>query len=89
MVDKNRLIEELRVLRMKNEKLLSKRAFENFLKRFSYLKAIQLGLSPDPDKYRLNEMDNLEMSYLKEYFQLFEEKYPSLKRKWESSNFWP
>ena len=89
MVDKNRLIEELRVLRMKNEKLLSKRAFENFLKRFSYLKAIQLGLSPDPDKHRLNEMDNLEMSYLKEYFQLFEEKYPSLKRKWESSNFWP
>ena len=82
-----RLKEEIRVLRMKREHLLSKRGFENFEKRKSCLRAIQLGLSPD--KRGLNNSEKTEMEYLKEYFELLEEYFPELKRKWEASTFWP
>lgn len=83
MVHIDRIKEEIRVLRIKDRSLLSSRVFENFNKRFSYFEAIRLGLSPD--KSDLSDEDIIEFKYLKEYFDLLQEYFPDLRKKWSNN----
>lgn len=83
MVHLDRIKEEIRVLRIKDRSLLSSRVFENFNKRFSYFEAIRLGLSPD--KSDLSDEDIIEFKYLKEYFDLLQEYFPDLRKKWSNN----
>ena len=83
MVHIDRIKEEIRVLRIKDRSLLSSRVFENFNKRLSYFEAIRLGLSPD--KSGLSDEDMIEFKYLKEYFDLLQEYFPDLSKKFNSS----
>jgi hypothetical protein len=83
MVHIDRIKEEIRVLRIKDRSLLSSRVFENFNKRISYFEAIRLGLSPD--KSGLSDEDIIEFKYLKEYFDLLQEYFPDLSKKWSNN----
>lgn len=83
MVHLDRIKEEIRVLRIKDRSLLSSRVFENFNKRFSYFEAIRLGLGPD--KSGLSDEDMIEFKYLKEYFDLLQEYFPDLSKKWSNN----
>ena len=83
MVHLDRIKEEIRVLRIKDRSLLSSRVFENFNKRFSYFEAIRLGQSPD--KSGLSDEDMIEFKYLKEYFDLLQEYFPDLSKKWSNN----
>ena len=83
MVHLDRIKEEIRVLRIKDRSLLSSRVFENFNKRISYFEAIRLGLSPD--KSGLSDEDIIEFKYLKEYFDLLQEYFPDLSKKWSNN----
>jgi hypothetical protein len=83
MVHIDRIKEEIRVLRIKDRSLLSSRVFENFNKRISYFEAIRLGLSPD--KSGLSDEDMIEFKYLKEYFDLLQEYFPDLSKKWSNN----
>jgi hypothetical protein len=83
MVHIDRIKEEIRVLRIKDRSLLSSRVFENFNKRISYFESIRLGLSPD--KSGLSDEDIIEFKYLKEYFDLLQEYFPDLSKKWSNN----
>ena len=81
MVDRERIKEELRVLELKDEKLLSKRMFQRLENRLTYLEGCRMGLLPR----LLSAGEQTEMKHLNEYFRLFKEYFPELHRKWQAA----
>lgn len=85
MVHAERIYEEIRVLNIKDETLLSFRVFENFTKRLDQFKTILLGLFPD--RVKLTEEEEKEKELLDKYFKTLEELFPELAVKWRKRYF--
>tara|TARA_R110002153_G_scaffold231643_1_gene384842 strand:- start:1715 stop:1972 length:258 start_codon:yes stop_codon:yes gene_type:complete len=80
MVHLERIHEEIRVLNIKDETLLSFRVFVNFSKRIDLLHGIELGILPDRNKMTKEEVE--EKKYLDKYFKTLKELFPRLYEKW-------
>ena len=80
MVHLDRIHEEIRVLNIKDETLLSFRVFENFNKRLDQFKTVLLGLFPD--RVKLTEAEEKEKELLDKYFKTLEELFPEMAVKW-------
>ena len=80
MVHAERIHEEIRVLNIKDETLLSFRVFENFNKRLNQFKTVLLGLFPD--RVKLTEEEEEEKELLDNYFKTLDELFPELAAKW-------
>ena len=80
MVHLDRIHEEIRVLNIKDETLLSFRVFENFNKRLDHFKTIKLGMFPD--RVKLTEEEEEEKRYIDTYFKTLGELFPELEAKW-------
>ena len=85
MVHAERIYEEIRVLNVKDETLLSFRVFENFTKRLDQFKTVVLGLFPD--RVKLTEEEEEEKELLDKYFKTLEELFPELAVKWRKRYF--
>lgn len=85
MVHAERIHEEIRVLNIKDETLLSFRVFENFTKRLDQFKTVLLGLFPD--RVKLTEEEEEEKELLDEYFKTLEELFPEMAVKWRKRYF--
>ena len=85
MVHAERIYEEIRVLNIKDETLLSFRVFENFTKRLDQFKTVLLGLFPD--RVKLTEEEEEEKELLDKYFKTLEELFPELAVKWRKRHF--
>ena len=85
MVHAERIYEEIRVLNIKDETLLSFRVFENFTKRLDQFKTVLLGLFPD--RVKLTEEEEEEKELLDKYFKTLEELFPELAVKWRKRYF--
>lgn len=80
MVHLERIHEEIRVLNIKDETLLSYRVFVNFSQRIDLLNVIHLGILPDHNKMTQEEVE--EKNYLDTYFKTLKELFPHLYEKW-------
>jgi hypothetical protein len=80
MVHLDRIHEEIRVLNLKHETLLSFRVFVNFTNRMDLFKGIELGALPD--RVKLTDEEKIERKYLNKYFKTLEELFPTLAAKW-------
>lgn len=80
MVHLERIHEELRVLNIKDETLLSFRVFTNFTKRMDLLCSIEFGILPD--RTTLTEEERVEKEYLDLYFKKLKENFPDIQHKW-------
>ena len=80
MVHLERIHEEIRVLNIKDETLLSFRVFVNFSKRMDWLHGIEMGILPDRNKLTEEELE--EKKYLDQYFKTLKELFPNLYDKW-------
>ena len=80
MVHADRIHEEIRVLNIKDETLLSFRVFDNFNKRLDHFKTIKLGMFPD--RLKLVEEEEEEKKLLVKYFKTLDELFPELAAKW-------
>ena len=85
MVHAERIYEEIRVLNIKDETLLSFRVFENFTKRLDQFKTLLLGLFPD--RVKLTEEEEKEKELLDKYFKTLEELFPEMAVKWRKRYF--
>lgn len=85
MVHAERIHEEIRVLNIKDETLLSFRVFENFTKRLDQFKTVLLGLFPD--RVKLTEEEEEEKELLDKYFKTLEKLFPELAVKWRKRHF--
>lgn len=85
MVHAERIHEEIRVLNIKDETLLSFRVFENFTKRLDQFKTVVLGLFPD--RVKLTEEEEEEKELLDKYFKTLEELFPEMVVKWRKRYF--
>lgn len=65
MVHLDRIHEEIRVLNIKDETLLSFRVFENFNKRLDHFKTVKLGMFPD--HLKLTGEEEEEKRYIVKY----------------------
>jgi hypothetical protein len=74
MVHLERIYEEIRVLNIKDETLLSFRVFENFIKRRQHFDTIKMGFFPE----------DTELGHLTTYFKTLEELFPEISAKWHS-----
>ena len=80
MVHLDRIHEEIRVLNLKDETLLSFRVFVNFTKRRDLFNGIELGALPD--RVKLTDEEKNEREYLNKYFKTLKELFPTLAAKW-------
>lgn len=80
MVHLERIHEEIRVLNIKDETLLSFRVFVNFSKRMDWLHGIEMGILPDRNKLTEEEVE--EKKHLDKYFKTLKELFPHLYEKW-------
>ena len=80
MVHLDRIREEIRVLRIKDETLLSFRVFENFDSRVAHFKTILMGMFPE--RVTLTREETMEKEYLDLYFKTLEDTFPELSAKW-------
>ena len=80
MVHLERIHEEIRVLNIKDETLLSFRVFVNFSKRMDWLNGIEMGILPDRKKLTEEELE--EKLHLDNYFKTLKELFPHLYEKW-------
>lgn len=80
MVHLDRIHEEIRVLNLKDETLLSFRVFVNFTKRMDLLNGIEMGILPD--RVKLMDEEKNEREYLNKYFKTLKELFPTLAAKW-------
>lgn len=74
MVHLDRIREEIRVLKLGNEKLLSEKIFLVFTRRLDYFNSIHMGLSPE--SRIIDELDMKEEELLNEYIDLFKDNFP-------------
>lgn len=82
MVHLERIYEELRVLNIKDETLLSFRVFENFIKRRRHFDVIKMGFFPD--RTTLTDEEDTELKHLTAYFKTLKELFPEISAKWHS-----
>lgn len=82
MVHLERIYEEIRVLNIKDETLLSFRVFENFIKRCQHFDTIKMGFFPD--RATLTDEEDTELEHLTTYFKTLEELFPEISAKWHS-----
>jgi hypothetical protein len=80
MVHLDRIREEIRVLNIKDETLLSYRVYENFSKRIQHFNTIKMGGYPDRNKLTEEELE--EQSYLNSYFENLKDIFPQIETKW-------
>ena len=80
MVHLDRIHEEIRVLNLKHETLLSFRVFVNFTNRLDLFKGVELGALPD--RVKLTDEEKIEREYLNKYFKTLEELFQTLAAKW-------
>lgn len=80
MVHLDRIHEEIRVLNLKDETLLSFRVFVNFNKRMDLFNGIEFGALPD--RVKLTDEEKNEREYLNKYFKTLKELFPALAAKW-------
>jgi len=80
MVHLDRIREEIRVLQIKDETLLSFRVFENFDCRVTHFKTILMGMFPE--RVTLTREETVEKEYLDLYFKTLEDTFPELSAKW-------
>jgi hypothetical protein len=80
MVHLDRIHEEIRVLNLKDETLLSFRVFVNFTKRMDLFNGIEMGILPD--RVTLTDEETVEREYLNKYFTTLEKLFPELAAKW-------
>ena len=82
MVHLERIYEEIRVLNIKDETLLSFRVFENFIKRRQHFDTVKMGFFP----YRatLTDEEVMELKHLTTYFETLEELFPKISAKWHA-----
>ena len=80
MVHLDRIREEIRVLKLGNEKLLSEKIFLVFIRRLDYFNSIHLGLSPE--SRIIDELDMKEEELLNEYIDLFKDTFPCTYSLW-------
>lgn len=80
MVHLDRIREEIRVLNIKDETLLSYRVYENFSKRIQHFNTIKMGGYPDRNKLTEEELE--EQSYLNSYFENLKDIFPQIEAKW-------
>ena len=80
MIHLERIHEEIRVLNIKDETLLSYRVFVNFSKRIDLLNVMHLGILSDRNK--MTEEEEEEKKYLDTYFKTLEELFPELEARW-------
>lgn len=80
MVHLDRIHEEIRVLNLKDETLLSFRVFVNFTKRMDLFNGIELGALHD--RVKLTDEEKNEREYLNKYFKNLKELFPTLAAKW-------
>ena len=80
MVHLERIHEEIRVLNIKDETLLSFRVFVNFSKRIDLLHGINMGILHGRDKLTEEEIE--EKKYLDQYFKTLKKIFPHLYEKW-------
>jgi hypothetical protein len=82
MVHLERIYEEIRVLNIKDETLLSFRVFENFIKRRQHFDTIRMGFFPD--RTTLTDEEDEESKHLTTYFETLKELFPEISAKWHS-----
>lgn len=82
MVHLERIYEELRVLNIKDETLLSFRVFENFIKRRRHFDVIKMGFFLD--RTTLTDEEDTELKHLTAYFKTLKELFPEISAKWHS-----
>lgn len=82
MVHLERIYEEIRVLNIKDETLLSFRVFENFIKRRQHFDTIKMGFFPD--RTTLTDDEDIELKHLTMYFETLEELFPEISVKWHA-----
>ena len=80
MVHLDRIREEIRVLHIRDETLLSFRVFENFNSRVVHFKTILMGMFPE--RVTLTREETAEKEYLDLYFKTLEDNFPELSAKW-------
>jgi hypothetical protein len=80
MVHLDRIREEIRVLKLGNEKLLSEKIFLVFTRRLDYFNSIHLGLSPE--SRIIDELEMKEEELLNEYIDLFKDNFPCIYSLW-------
>ena len=80
MVHIERIHEEIRVLHIKDETLVSYRIYENFSNRIQHFNTIKMGGYPDRNKLTEEEIE--EQKYLNSYFETLKELFPHIESKW-------
>ena len=80
MVHADRIREEIRVINLKHESLVSYRIFCNFNRRLDYLNGIELGILPDRCVCTQEEVAEKELLEL--YHATIQEHFPELTSKW-------
>lgn len=82
MVHLERIYEEIRVLNIKDETLLSFRVFENFIKRRQHFDTIKMGFFPD--RSTLTDEEDEELKHLTTYFETLKKLFPEISDKWHA-----
>lgn len=80
MVHLDRIREEIRVINIKHESLVSYRIFVNFSRRLDWLNGIRMGMLPDRNYLTQDEIT--EKGLLDLYFATIESNFPELASKW-------
>ena len=80
MVHLDRIREEIRVLNIKYESLVSYRIFKNFNKRLDWLNGIKMGILPD--RNFLTQDEATEKELLESYTATIKANFPELVSKW-------
>ena len=80
MVHLDRIREEIRVLNIKHESLVSYRIFKNFNKRLDWLNGIKMGILPDRNFLTKDEATEKEL--LESYTATIKANFPELVSKW-------
>jgi hypothetical protein len=80
MVHLDRIREEIRVLNIKHESLVSYRIFKNFNKRLDWLNGIKMGILPD--RNFLTQDEATEKELLESYTATIKANFPELVSKW-------
>lgn len=85
MVHLERIFEEIRILNIKDETLLSFRIFQNFSTRMQHFNSIKMGLFPERNILTADELE--ELRYLNIYFDTLKQNFPDLFVKWHKRTF--
>lgn len=80
MVHLDRIHEEIRVLNIRHESLVSYRIFKNFNKRLDWLNGVKMGILPD--RNFLTQDEATEKELLESYTATIKENFPELVSKW-------